>query len=206
MNILIIGCGKVGSKLATKLSVEGHDVSIVDSDESSFELLGEDFNGFTTTGVPIDQDVLRRAGIENCDAVAAVSHDDNVNIMVSQLAQKIFKVPKILARISDPRREDVFSHFGLHTVCPTKLTVSAVRSALTEQNPDKPLNIGSHTLNFKTIPVPKHLIGYNANEIELQENEALFAVEHSDFSLSLSNNFDVKLVSTDKLVITIVVD
>lgn len=75
---------------------------------------------------------MKQAGIESCDAVAAVSQDDNLNIMCSQLAREIFKVPSVLARIYDPAREDVFSHFGLHTVCPTNLTVSAVKSALTE--------------------------------------------------------------------------
>ena len=112
MNILVVGCGKVGARLASVLSREGHDVSIVDRFEESFEMLSDDFEGFKTCGVPIDQDVLRRAGIENCDALAAVSPDDNVNIMVRQLAREIFHVPQVLARIYDPAREDVFSHFG----------------------------------------------------------------------------------------------
>ncbi|MEG0570900.1 MAG: NAD-binding protein, partial [Oscillospiraceae bacterium] len=105
MNIMVVGCGKVGSRLALALCEDGHDVSVVDRYESSFELLGSAFSGFTTIGVPIDQDVLKRAGIEDCDAVAAVSSDDNVNIMVSQLAHEIFKVPTVLARIYDPKRE-----------------------------------------------------------------------------------------------------
>jgi trk system potassium uptake protein TrkA len=208
MNILIVGCGKVGANLANTLWREGHDVSIVDRDEQSFDHLDSGFNGFTTTGVPIDQDVLINAGIENCDALAAVSQDDNVNIMVSQLAREIFNVPKVLARIYDPKREDVFSHFGLHTVCPTNLTVSAVRSALLEETQDKLLNVGSHTIKFKKINVPKHLIDINATEVELEDpqNQSLFAVEHSDLTLSFQKDFNKKLKETDKLILSVLVD
>lgn len=132
MNILIVGCGKVGSQLANVLSKMGHDVSIVDPDEERFSNLSDEFAGYTVTGVPIDQDVLRKAGIEGCEALAAVSNDDNMNVMVCQIASEIFHVPKVLARIYDPARGDVFSHFGLHTVCPTNLSVDALYSMLTD--------------------------------------------------------------------------
>ena len=164
MNILVVGCGKVGSRLASVLCRQGHDVSVVAKEEESFDLLSEDFNGYTTHGVPIDQDVLKRAGIESCEALAAVTQDDNVNIMVSQLAQEVFHVPKVLARIYDPRRGDVFSHFGLHTVCPTNLTVAAVCNALTENVNTKNMNIGSHTLCFTTMEIPKEYIGRRVSE------------------------------------------
>ena len=82
MNIIVVGCGRVGSQLASYLDEVGHDVVVVDRDAENFEALSNRFHGFTVEGVPIDQDVLRRAGIENCDAVAAVSHNDNMNIMV----------------------------------------------------------------------------------------------------------------------------
>ena len=164
MNILVIGCGKVGSQLASMLSEEGHDVSVIDRDAKNFEMLDDNFSGMTTVGVPIDQDVLKQAGIESCDAVAAVSQDDNLNIMCSQLAREIFKVPSVLARIYDPTREDVFSHFGLHTVCPTNLTVSAVKSALTENQSIRTINFGAHTLAFNLIQVPDELVGKRASK------------------------------------------
>ena len=115
MNILIAGCGKVGSRLADFLCEKGHDVSIVDNDRSRFELLSDEFSGFTIQGVPIDQDVLRQAGIEGCDAVAALTEDDNTNIMVCQIAREIFNVPRIVARIFDPLREDIFSRFDIQS-------------------------------------------------------------------------------------------
>ncbi len=203
---MVVGCGKVGSTLATVLSRQGHDISVLDGVESNFDLLGHDFSGMTTYGIPIDQDVLRKAGIESCDALAAVSQDDNINIMVSQLAREIFKVPKVLTRIYDPKRRDVFSHFGLHTVCPTNLTVSAICSALTSRE-EKTVNFGSHTVSFTTLSVPKSYVGATAKSIELEENESLFAIEHEDFSLTLYNPGDAyKLQKNDKLVFSRIVD
>ena len=105
MNVLIIGCGKVGSHLADTLCQLGHDVSIIALNRENFDLLSDDFSGLTIQGVPIDLDILRQAGIEECDALAAVTEDDNTNIMVCQIAREIFNVPKIVARIFDPLRE-----------------------------------------------------------------------------------------------------
>lgn len=208
MNILVVGCGKVGSRLASSLAQDGHDVSIVDRKEENFELLDDNFRGFTTAGVPIDQDVLKRAGIENCDALAAVSQDDNVNIMVSQLAREIFQVPNVLARIYDPRREDVFSHFGLHTVCPTNLTVEVVRSTLLESGSVRTVNLGAHTIAFHWFPVPKRFVGQSCDEINfsLGESESLLAVQHGDMSINIAGKNNMRLAATDLMIIAKVVD
>ena len=96
MNILVVGCGKVGSNLAGILSNQGHDVSVVDRNEEDFDLLPKDFDGFTTIGFPVDLDVLKKAGIESCDAVCAVTPNDNINIMTCEVAKEIFKVQKFL--------------------------------------------------------------------------------------------------------------
>ena len=206
MNILIIGCGKVGSRLATSLSEEGHDVSIIDKNEKNFEMLGDDYDGLTTVGVPIDQDVLKKAGIESCDAVAAVSKDDNVNIMCSQLARELFKVPSVLARIYDPRREDVFSHFGLHTVCPTNLTVSAVKSALTENQSIRTINFGAHTIAFNLTPVPPELVGRRVRKASERMEKDIFAVIHQDLQISLTINEDAILQPNEMLIMVTVMD
>lgn len=206
MNILIVGCGKVGARLASVLSREGHDISIVDRDESNFDMLADDFEGFKTCGIPIDQDILRQAGIESCNALAAVSSDDNVNIMVSELAREIFKVPNVLARIYDPAREDVFSHFGLHTVCPTNLTVAAVKAALIDHNQMKMVNINSHTISFYTQDVPRNLIGTEASLMELPEQHSLYGIVHSDLSLELYQGQRRKFAVGDQMIISSIVD
>jgi len=206
MNILVVGCGKVGANLASALSQQGHDVSVVAKEEESFDMLSPEFNGYTTHGVPIDQDVLKKAGIESCDALAAVTQDDNINIMVSQLAREIFKVPKVLARIYDPSREDVFSHFGLHTVCPTKLTVSAVCSALTDNHTAKNINIGSHTLSFTEIDIPKDYIDKKVSEINFEKNEILYAIARDGAELMLVGLENLTLKKGDKLIFSRIVD
>lgn len=206
MNILVIGCGKVGSRLACTLSRLGHDVSVVDKDEQNFDLLSPEFTGYTTHGVPIDQDVLRQAGIESCDALAAVTPDDNINIMVSQLAREFFNVKKVLARIYDPRRGDVFSHFGLHTVCPTNLTVAAVCSALTESTKNKNFNIGSHTITFSVMELPHHLIDKRVSDIQFEENEVLYAIERDTTTLTLVGLSNMTLQKGDKLIFSKLVD
>lgn len=206
MNILVVGCGKVGARLACVLDKDGHDVSIVDRSEDSFELLATDFGGFKTCGIPIDQDVLRHAGIENCDALAAVSQDDNVNIMVSQLAREIFKVPIVLARIYDPAREGIFSHFGLHTVCPTNLTVAAVKSALTEKEKPQNINLGSHTISFTTESIPKMFVGELVSDLVIGEDSNLYAIVHADLSVTLYNGQKMRFLSDDKVVISTIID
>lgn len=137
MNILVVGCGKVGSNLAITLEALGHDVSVVDEDtnrlNASTNLTLLNFNGLCVCGVPIDVDVLRHAGIENCDAVAAVTSDDNTNIMVAEVATKIFGVHRVFARIYDPVREKAFAErLKLHTICPTRLTIDAVLGELSK--------------------------------------------------------------------------
>lgn len=206
MNILVIGCGKIGCRLASLLSDEGHDVSVVDSVEENFDLLDDNFSGFTTTGVPIDQDVLKRAGIENCDAVAAVSADDNVNIMVCQVAKEMFDIKNVLARIYDPKREDIFSHFDIHTVCPTNLTVAAIRNTLINNNKVQKINIDCHSIDFHTIDIPKHFIGQEIKDLKINENQSIFAILHSNYNLTLVSQNSIKLKQGDKLIISNIVD
>jgi len=206
MNILIVGCRKVGSSLANVLNRQGHDVSIVNKNEEGFEFLAADFNGFTTTGVPIDQDVLKRAGIESCDAVAAVTPDDNINIMVSELAKEIFKVPKVFTRIYDPKIDEVFSKLGMNTICPTNLTVSAVCSALNENHENVNMNLGARTITFTTMAAPKAFVGMNASEIELEQDEVLYAIDRGVEGLTLVGMKDIEIQKDDKLIFSKIVD
>lgn len=207
MNVLIVGCGKVGSRLAGVLESQGHDISIVDKDSENFESLPDNFSGYTTVGVPIDQDVLRQAGIETCDAVAAVTQDDNVNIMICQVAREIFKVPRVLARIYDPSRENVFSHFGLRTVCPTNLTIAAVQGALMDDSPFHSITIGNSSFGFTHVPVPKRLIGKTNRDVACEEQESLFAVLHSDnFTTLIGNCTNIVLKENDILVFAKLID
>ena len=118
MDVLIIGGGLLGRETAQRLDRLGHGVVVVDESAENLALLDPSFGGVTFVGFPMDLNVLRRAGVESCDAVAVTTADDNLNIAVGQIAKKYFKVERVAARISDPAREDIFEDMGLRTVCP----------------------------------------------------------------------------------------
>lgn len=201
MNILVVGCGKVGSSLAQVLTDDGHDVSIIARTNAEAELqLGSDFKGSVLCGVPIDQDNLKKAGIETCDVVCAVTDDDNTNIMVAQLAKEVYGVEKIISRILDPERGDIFAHFGLETVCPTKLTVEAICSAIKPVPEDKYIGFGSHMVKFTTMEIPKEFIGVTPNDIEYEDNETLYAVIGADGNMTLVDSNDIVLHEGDSLI------
>jgi trk system potassium uptake protein TrkA len=136
MYIIIAGCGKIGSNLVKTLSNDGHDVVVIDPNEESFAQLESGTNCLTITGMSIDEDVLKSAGIEHADALCAVTSDDNVNIMTAQIAKQLYHVPHVVTRIYDPDKDAVLRQMGLNTVCPTMLTVATIGHLLgeTEEN------------------------------------------------------------------------
>jgi len=120
MKVVILGCGRLGAHLARRMDQEGHDVTVIDRMSEAFSRLGVDFQGKMVLGTGIDEDVLRRAGIEKADAFIAVSNGDNTNAMASEIAKLVFQVPRVVARLFDPVREDTYHTLGLmETVCPT---------------------------------------------------------------------------------------
>lgn len=125
MKAVIMGCGRVGARVASLLDHTGNEVTVIDIDSRAFQRLPSTFGGDTIIGTGIDEDVLRRAGIEEADAFIAVSNGDNRNIMAAQVARLIFNVPEVVCRIYDPVREDTYRRLGLTTVCPTT-TISAM--------------------------------------------------------------------------------
>jgi|SRR5579884_623427 trk system potassium uptake protein TrkA len=135
MFVVIMGCGRVGARLAQLLTKAGHEVTILDVNDAAFNRLGADFPGTTLLGNGIDMDVLRRAGIERADAFVAATQGDNRNIMASQIAQHVFKVPKVVTRIYDPIRSDTFTELGLNAISPTVLGANAFFERLTGSAP-----------------------------------------------------------------------
>ena len=153
MRVVIVGCGRVGADLALKLADEGHDVVVVDKNPEAFRLLGPAFNGLTVAGTGIDQDLLKRAETGKAEAFAAVTNDDNVNIMAAQVAREIFGVSRVVARTNDPAREEVFHEFGITTVCPTDLGVSALKSMLLREGLQARYTLGAGEVVVAEITV-----------------------------------------------------
>ncbi len=201
MNILIVGAGKVGTYLAQVLENSGDEVSIIDEHEENLALL-ENFSGHRVSGVAIDIDVLKSAGIENCDAVAAVTSNDNVNLMVSQIAQNIFKVKKVLCRVYDPARKDVFAeHFSIPTLCPTSIAVDSVMSYLKFDIEPTTMQFGKSTTVFKKVPVTGKMIGAMASKVVREDADMrLFAILDKNEKMSFYTK-DVELKEGDSLVL-----
>lgn len=132
MKVVIMGCGRAGSELAIRLEGEGHEVTILDVNAYQFErFLPKTFKGRRITGNGIDEEVLQRAGIEEADAFVAVTSGDNRNAMASQIAQRVFRVPRVVCRIYDPAREQMYHELGLRTISPTKVGAQLLHDALT---------------------------------------------------------------------------
>lgn len=201
MNILILGCKEIGRTLATILDGRGHDVSVVDKNSSNFESLPPDFGGFTTPGVPIDQGVLRRAGIETCDALFAATEDDDMNIMASQLAKKLFNVPRIFAGVDDINKGAVYEKLGINVICKTKLTVNAACAALEEDNGSgQNVNFGSNTVHFSTIDVPENMIGKTPADITYESDEMLFGILRANAAFTMYNGQSLTFAAGDKFI------
>jgi len=122
VHVVIVGCGRVGSTLARELEQGGHSVAVVDRKPEAFKRLGERFAGQAIAGIGFDRDVLRSAGIERAAAVAAVTNGDNSNILVARVARENFGVPRVVARIYDPRRAEIYERLGIATVATVKWT------------------------------------------------------------------------------------
>ncbi|HEY1428241.1 MAG TPA: TrkA family potassium uptake protein [Candidatus Tumulicola sp.] len=132
MRYLIVGCGRVGSALAKYLEADGHEVIVVDEDPAAFKRLPPKFKGHVMVGTGIDYDVLKRAGAATADGFVAVTNGDNRNIMAALIAQRMFKIKRIVARIYDPARGQMYRELGVQTVCPTTVGAKLIRDVLME--------------------------------------------------------------------------
>jgi trk system potassium uptake protein TrkA len=130
MKILIMGCGRVGARLAASMDEEGHEVTVLDNDTYSFRRLPSSFGGTALFGNGIDQEALKRAGIEEADVFIALTQGDNRNVMSCQIAKHIFNVPRVMCRIYDPLREEMYSAIGLETISPTKVFVQLLKEKI----------------------------------------------------------------------------
>jgi trk system potassium uptake protein TrkA len=130
MKVVIMGCGRVGAQLATMLDKEGHQVTALDIDAYSFRRLPPGFGGTALIGNGVDEESLKKAGIEEADAFVAVTQGDNRNVMASQIAKHIFRVPKVVCRIYDPLRRDIYSLLGLEAISPTTVFAQMLKEKL----------------------------------------------------------------------------
>jgi trk system potassium uptake protein TrkA len=130
MKIIIMGCGRVGARLAALMDEEGHEVTVLDNDTYSFRRLPPSFGGTALFGNGIDEEAQKRAGIEDADIFVALTQGDNRNVMSCQIAKYIFNVPRVMCRIYDPLREEMYSALGLETISPTKVFAQLLKEKI----------------------------------------------------------------------------
>ena len=203
MQIVVAGCGKVGSQFARVMSEEGHEIAVVDSSSENFRLLGPGFHGVTILGVPIDEDVLKEAGIESADGFAAVTPDDNINMMACQIAKEMFHVPRIFARIQDPVKEQVFYQFGVHTVCPTNMAVQEFRALMLGEASSQTCFIDNNGIEFIYERVRSKDAGKLMRDISAPRNTHLLGIVQNGelifYNQSTRLEFDDELVFVAKI-------
>lgn len=166
MYVIIVGCGRVGSELAKLLSTEGHDVVVIDKNQASFDRLGGTFNGLTLLGNGFSLRLLKQAGIEKADAFCAVTNGDNTNLVSAQIAKKIFKVPKVIARVYDPQRAHIYKALGLDIISGTILFAAMLRDKIIESRFSSYL-IETKDLGVIEIEVRDNLAGKTIQEINI---------------------------------------
>jgi len=166
MYVIIVGCGRVGSELAKLLSAEGHNVVIIDNNPVAFDRLGGTFNGLTLLGNGFSLSLLKQAGIEKADAFCAVTDGDNTNLVSAQAAKKIFKVPKVIARVYDPQRAHIYKALGLDIISGTMLFAAMLRDKIIESRFSSYL-IETKELGVIEIEVKNNLVGKTIQDINM---------------------------------------
>jgi len=168
MKIIIIGCGRMGAGLALTMSQRGHAVAVVDKDPTNFERLGPSFKGEVIEGIGLDRKVLLAAGIERADGLAAVTASDDVNVVIGRVASQVFRVPRVVARLYDPRKANIYGRLGLHTISPTIWGINQAAEVLCYSPLDAILNLGSGEVNIVTTEIPPLLVGQKVSELTVR--------------------------------------
>ena len=198
-NVIVIGCGRVGSQLANMLSDNGSNVCVIDRSADAFANLGRNFNGSTIQGVGFDEDVLVRAGVEECDVLAAVTQFDNANLMCAEVASRLYDVPHVIARLYNPDHERAYMQLGIDYVCGTSLVAEDVFSKIVSGH-------GAHIETFGEFEVLRFSLDLSwrenrktirVSEMERDHEVRIVAFERADGSASSIPTSDSVLYNGD---------
>jgi len=209
MKIIIMGCGRVGSQVAQLLDSEGHDVTVIDPVLDNLDRLGINYHGKKIRGVGFDRDVLIQAGIEMADAFVATSSSDNANIVAARIARNIFHVPRVVARLYDPRRAEIYRRLGLVTMSMVSWGAQRIYELLTHTNLDPTFYFGRGEVSLVAIEIPSHLVGRMVNHITVpgevnvvaitRQGEAMMATLGTEFQPGDLVYFAVQASAMDRL-------
>ena len=203
-DIIVVGCGRVGSQLATRLSQSDNNVTVIDRDVASFSNLGPNFNGATIQGVGFDEDVLIDAGIKTCDAVAAVTQRDNTNLMIAEVCSKLYGVPHVVARLHDPSHERAYSLLGIDYSCGTTLVAEEIYAKLQSGHGNHLRSFGDVEIIQFTLSLRNHIRQtMRVAELERPHGARVVAFERADGSATSIPDADSILYDGDSLLVCI---
>lgn len=175
MKVIIVGCGKLGAGLAQNLIKKGHSITVIDSSPESFELLGKDFNGKTIVGIGFDRDILDKAQIRLADAIVASTKSDEVNALIGRISRNVYKVPRVISRLYDPRKAEIYRSLGIQTISTTTWGIQQVTEMLSYNQLDSILTIGSG-VELIRIETPALLVGRTIHELMIPGETQVVAV------------------------------
>ena len=176
MKVIVMGCGRVGEQVVRLMATEGHEVIVIDHDARALDRLGPEFRGKKVKGVGFDRQVLIAAGIEEADAFAATSSSDNANIISARIARNVFHVPRVVARMYDPLRAEIYQRLGLLTISSTTWGAERIRELLTHSDLDPVLVFGSGEVCILSIETPYQLVGQMVKHLSVPGEISVTAI------------------------------
>lgn len=176
MHVIIAGCGRVGSELATNLQRLGHSLAVVDKNRKSFERLRADFSGRTVVGFSFDREVLDEAGIAEAEAFAAVTSGDNSNILSARVAKDHYRIPHVVARIYDPRRAQIYQRLGIQTVATVRWTTDQILRSLIPDEVPVEYTVDNGEVVVTALSAPSEIVGKKAIEVDAAGVRRVIAV------------------------------
>lgn len=167
MKIIIVGCGRLGSGLAQQLDQRGVDVTIIDNNLEAFDSLNKDFKGKKILGIGFDKDVLSEARIAQVDGLISCTSSDDANALIARLAQNVFRVPKVIARLYDRHKADVYQSLGIQTISTTSWGIEKAINLLNYDQLDTLISIGDNKVEIIRVDAPVLLEGKQTNELNI---------------------------------------
>ncbi len=180
MKVVIMGCGRIGSQVSMLMSDHGHDVTVIDHDNNAAGRLGPSFKGHLVKGVGFDRDVLVKAGIEQADAFVSASSSDNANIVAARIVRNVFHVPRVVARLYDPRRAEIYQRLGLTTISSTNWGAERIVQVLTHTDLDVWNTFGRGEVSLVQLEAPLALTGKKVMQLNVPGEVMVVAITRND--------------------------
>jgi trk system potassium uptake protein TrkA len=180
MKVIIMGCGRVGEQVSRLMADDGHDVTVIDYNAEALARLGPHFKGKTVRGIGFDRVALIQAGIEQADAFVATSSSDNANVVAARLARNIFHVPRVVARLYDPQRAEVYHRLGLVTISSTTWGAQRIQELLTHADLDPVMTFGRGEVVLIAFEAPSHWIGRTVKDVSVFGEAVVVSITRKD--------------------------